>query len=247
MPSDWDSSLFGLRIGRLVPGADERTNIEQVAVLDRSSFDCVWVDLALEAAPLLHRWSDLGAHPVDVRIELALSLAGRRSDPPPASVEAPTSWAEHDRHALVSLAIEQSAWSRLARDPAFAAAVPRMYERWVGNVFSGHDEALVWREGGRIVGMLTTRPEPPIAWLELLDVHADGRGRGIGGALVREFLRRAALAGHREARVRTQLRNAAAIRTYERAGFAFSHATFVLHWWSTERSGRAGEQSFERA
>ena len=109
-----------------------------------------------------------------------------------------------DCGAVTALAGDQAAWSRFARDPALAGAVAGLYRTWVGHAFTG----------------------------ELIDVSAARRSHGTGLALVRAFLARAANASHSQARVRTQLRNTVAIRTYERAGFTLSRIGFVLHWWT---------------
>lgn len=230
-PMEWDSSFFGKRIGRLLPDPDSSTDLDAVSHLDRSSFDCVFVELDVDAAHLLHRWSSLGARLVDVRLELSAPVKSLVAHTPSRSIEVIEEWSSDDRNAAIELAEDLSAWSRFARDPAFADSAARMYRKWIGMAFSGAHEALVWREQGRIAGILTSRLEPDAAWLELLDVNEGHRGRGIGLALVNAFLARAGTTARPVARVRTQLRNAGALRTYERAGFGLSRATLVLHWW----------------
>lgn len=232
VPAEWDSAFFGLRIGRLVPDAQEGTDLDAVARLDRSHFDCVWIDLDVASSHLLDRWSALGARMVDARVEFTRPLDQADASIGPLDVEAVTRWSDGDRAAVTALAVEQSGWSRLARDPAFAGSVERLYETWVTKAFTGEHQAFVRREAGAVVGMLTGKQDGDVAWIELLDVDAEHRGRGIGAALVREFLERARAEGRREARVRTQLRNLPAIRTYERAGFTLDRVTLVLHWWS---------------
>lgn len=226
-----DSRFFGARLGRLVPDADEHTDLEAVARLDRSAFDCVFVEIGVEAIGELHRWQDLGARVVDARIELSTPLEHPVAAAP-SSIETVVAWTPEDREAVTALAVDQAAWSRFARDPAFAGAVAGMYRTWVGHAFTGELDALVQRDGGRIVGMLMSEVKDGVPWIELIDVSAAHRGHGTGLALVRAFLARAANTGHSQARVRTQLRNTVAIRTYERAGFTLSRIGFVLHWWT---------------
>ena len=81
-----DSRFFGAPLGRLVPDADERTDLEAVARLDRSPLDCVFVGIGVEAIGELHRWQDLGARVVDGRIELSTPL-GRPAAAAPSSIE----------------------------------------------------------------------------------------------------------------------------------------------------------------
>lgn len=228
---EWDSSFFGKRIGRLQPDSDSSTDLDAVARLDRSSFDCVFVELDVDAAHLLDLWSSLGARVVDVRLELSALVGNTLAHTPSRPIEVVGEWSSSDREAATALAEDLSTWSRFARDPAFADSAARMYRSWIGMAFSGEHETLVWREQGRIAGILTSKLEPDAAWLELLDVHEGHRGRGIGLALVNAFLARAGATTPRVAKVRTQLRNTGAVRTYERAGFGLSRATLVLHWW----------------
>ena len=228
---EWDSSFFRKRIGRLRPDPDSSTDLDAVARLDRSSFDCVFVELDAAAAHLLDRWSSLGAQVVDVRLELSARVGDEVAHTSSSLVEVIGKWSSSDREAATALAEDLSTWSRFARDPAFADSAARMYRNWIGMAFSGEHETLAWRDQGRIAGILTSKLEPDAVWLELLDVNDGYRGRGIGLALVNAFLARAVATKRPVARVRTQLRNTGAVRTYERAGFGLSRATLVLHWW----------------
>jgi ribosomal protein S18 acetylase RimI-like enzyme len=82
---------------------------------------------------------------------------------------------------------------------------------------------LVARRGDRIVGALTLAlfriPTGVRAWIE--DVVVDGaeRGTGVGAALTREALRRAAEAGARTVDLTSRPSREAANRLYQRLGF----------------------------
>lgn len=81
------------------------------------------------------------------------------------------------------------------------------------------------------MGALLTFVTEPDARIELLVVDRGRRSRGVGPRLARAFLNAAAAAGRERATVRTQLRNGAALRAYERAGFVIREVTMILHWW----------------
>lgn len=78
-------------------------------------------------------------------------------------------------------------------------------------------------EAGRIVGSLTLvvfrAPTGPRAWIEDVVVDDDVRGLGIGSALVREALTRAASAGARSVDLTSRPSRREANRLYVRLGF----------------------------
>lgn len=233
-PLPWDSEFFGRRIGRLRPEAPlDRVTPETI---DRSAFDCIYVELDAAGPYDLDSWERVGARLIDTRVELAAALDGLPlSSDRSAAIEEVRTWSERDRSAARELAADLSRWSRFGLDPAFSGRAAAMYDRWIGQAFEGAHRTLVWRESGQIAGLLTFEIDGATAWIELLVVHHRYRGHGIGLALVRTFLTVARDAAASTARVRTQLRNSGAIVTYERAGLAVDRTTKVLHWWS-ERS-----------
>jgi len=228
----WDSAFFSKRIGRLRPDPDRETDLRRVADLDRSGFDCLYVELDVAAADLLDRWLALGARVMDVRAELSAVVGEAAPVAAASEVEGLSVWSESDRQDAAALAEDLSRWSRFARDPALRDSAARLYGHWLELAISGAHEALVWRAGGHIVGLLTFRSEADDAWIELLDIHESHRGQGIALALMRAFLARAHRDGRTRANVRTQLRNLRAVHAYERAGFRIGRVTLVLHWWS---------------
>lgn len=82
---------------------------------------------------------------------------------------------------------------------------------------------LVARLDGSIVGMLVLvlfrLPTGMRAWIEDVVVDTAARGRGVGEALNREALRRAAEAGARSVDLTSRPSRDAAVRLYERLGF----------------------------
>lgn len=173
----------------------------------------------------------MGARPIDVRVELDASTDRISAANPVNSVEPIYVWRPRDERAARHLAASLSRWSRFALDPGFAPSAGALYDRWIELVFSGSHEALAWRDAGEIAGLLTFRLASEAAWIELLVVDEARQGRGIASTLIAAFLSLARERGHDLARVKTQLRNTAALRSYERAGFAIRRATLVLHWW----------------
>ena len=227
---DWDSDFFGRQIGRLRPVAGASPS--SATLPDRSEFECVYVELPVSALGTLSAWADVGAVLTDIRADLSIPIVadpvrGRDRE----GVELIATWDAADREAAVRLAEDLSVWSRFALDPKLARYATELYRRWIGLAFEGANETLVSRGVPGIEGLLTFVRRPPEAVIELLVVADASRGRGIGSSLMQAFLGTASASGYATARVRTQLRNLSALRTYERAGFGIEAATLVLHWW----------------
>jgi len=225
----WDSEFFGMRIGRVQFGQD---SVDPQIAAEMQSYDCVYVEMDVALIRSLPSWLELGARPIDVRIELRVDLRRFVASAPHERVEAVGSWGTDDRVAASALVKLLSAESRFRLDPRFAPRVEDLYGRWLQRAFSGADNGLVWREHGEVVGLLTYRIEGSDAWLELLAVSSNMRGGGIGTALTNAFLLQAQGGNSRTARVRTHLRNLAAVRVYESAGFRMERCLLVLHRWT---------------
>jgi ribosomal protein S18 acetylase RimI-like enzyme len=82
---------------------------------------------------------------------------------------------------------------------------------------------LIARDGEEILGMCTLAtfviPSGVRSWIEDVVVDEHARGRGIGGALVNEAVRLAALAGARSVDLTSRPEREAANRLYQQLGF----------------------------
>ena len=111
------------------------------------------------------------------------------------------------------------------REPGDRAAVEPFLARWHSAVVARNGvlerplehPALVACRGERLIGVLTYILDGPEG--EILTLHADERGGGVGSALVEEVVRIAARAGCRRLRVVTTNDNVDALRFYQRRGF----------------------------
>ena len=89
----------------------------------------------------------------------------------------------------------------------------------------------VWREGDADLGMVRGAPhdgDAEAAYLISMWVAPEGRGRGIGGALVAEVVTWARRHGFRRLVLDVAAQNAWARRLYERCGFVATGATGTL-------------------
>ena len=132
-------------------------------------------------------------------------------------------------------------YSRFHLDPAFARAEATAVKRaWLEEYLAGRRADRVWvaLDRGRPVGFLgrcrRVEDKRRVGVLDLMAVRPSHRGRGVGRALVRRFVRDSA-ADCDLLRVGTQAANAPSLRLYGACGFSVRGAQFVVH---AHRGGR---------
>jgi dTDP-4-amino-4,6-dideoxy-D-galactose acyltransferase len=134
-----------------------------------------------------------------------------------------------DAPALLEIAERHYGVSRFHLDPRVPGEVAARIKRdWLQAYLDGErgERLLAVRTGDRALGFLAVlAAEPGVAVIDLIAVHGDHRGAGLGGALVAHLVREA---GDR-VRVGTQVANVAALRFYERLGFTILETRFVMH------------------
>ena len=79
-----------------------------------------------------------------------------------------------DYHEVAELWTEVGMWPHVAEDQ----------EWFAGMLARNPDCALVWREGGRVIGTVVGAWDGLRGWIYRLAVTESARGRGIGGALL---------------------------------------------------------------
>lgn len=112
-------------------------------------------------------------------------------------------------------------------DASFAAAAdyePETFETFRAQHLAAHDLdpelSRVAERGGRVAGFLLamSRDDTGVGYVDILAVHPDHQGHGIGTALLRDAFRRFAAAGLREAQLSVASDNPRARALYERTG-----------------------------
>ncbi len=126
-------------------------------------------------------------------------------------------------------------YSRFHLDPSFPAeAANRIKREWIRSYCEGRrgECLLVARQSGRVTGFLAVLSADiggkTTAVIDLIAVDAGSRGRGVGAALVRYFVRNWC-ARAEVLRVGTQIANVVSLRLYHQCGFAMVDASYVLH------------------
>ena len=176
----------------------------------------------------LERFLAAGFRIVDTNVTLecaSAQYAGAResADVRPAAVS--------DREPVLEIAASAFRWSRFHRDPRFSRALADHVKRaWAENCLDGRrgDEVLVVLHNGAPAGFLAALKTGSVAVVDLVAVHPQRQGGGLGEALTQAFAARWASRAER-LRVGTQLANTAALRLYQRLGFRVAEAKHVLH------------------
>ena len=142
---------------------------------------------------------------------------------------------EEDGPALRAIAARAFRYDRFHADPDIPPErADALHATWIENSCKGYADAVLVAEGDGVPrGFVTCRlgrrterlPACLPAGIELIATDPAARGRGIGAALVRGAVRWCAGNGATFVGVSTQARNTSAVRLYQRAGFAYRHAS----------------------
>ncbi len=224
----WDTEFWGVRIARV--GGDTMT-AARAAELDAwaaaNEVACLCL-LAGEQASTAHAAEDAGFRLMDVRVGLARAAAPVADDP---RVRA---FAPGDLTALRAIARTSHGATRFYSDPRFPdERCHDLYDVWITRSAAEGwaDAVFVAEQAGRPAGYLSVHAGEGRASIGLVAVAAEARGSGLGAALVERAVGWAAAQELGEIGVVTQGRSAAALRVYERAGFAVETLGFWFHKW----------------
>ena len=183
--------------------------------------------------PVVQALVDLGFVPVDVAITLVRGTEPAQVRSPGGVVLTPAAPEHHD--AVVDVAGAAFRWTRFHLDPGIADAdADRIKREWVRNCLAGMrgigvQVALV---DGVVAGFLATLAarwqERESRVIDLVAVHPEHQGRGVGGALVDAFIREHGPAAEVLV-VGTQAANIGSLALYESRGFRVAQTQYVLH------------------
>lgn len=188
-----------------------------------------------------------GFHLVDERLTLACGIAGDRADASVPGIELRPGRMQ-DLRELEAIARVSHSESRYYNDPGFPrAGCDSLYSTWIRRSLEGTiaDIVFVPVVDGEPAGYVTCKRDAESAkngWIGLLGVGPKARGRGVGGALVRQAIGWFQEAGVQEVLVVTQGRNQAAKRLYGRCGFLTRDTGRWYHKWYGSSAARDRDQ-----
>ncbi|PCJ99947.1 MAG: hypothetical protein COA45_03800 [Zetaproteobacteria bacterium] len=133
-----------------------------------------------------------------------------------------------DKDSVRQIAGEAFSLTRFHADPCIDNAMAdQIKSDWAGNYFSGDrgDEMLVAEKGGQVIGFNQILIRDGVAIIDLIAVKTSAQGQGVGKAMMAKLQER-----YDTLRVGTQLVNKSSIALYEKMGFCFEKAHYVLHY-----------------
>ena len=217
----WDTSFFGLTVGR-VPVVDARDVDSALTEARERSVACLYVVVRGAEAEATAAAVRAGGILTALRLELQHDgkLAPGR---PPGTVRRAVA---EDAGWIAELATALAPASRFAQDERFPPQrIEEMYRIWALNDLRD-GEVFVDTTGER--GLLALSKRPPMLAVDLVYVTGAARGTGLGRDLLEAAIAEADGAG---LSVATDARNVQAVRFYESAGFRAHSLEAVLHLW----------------
>jgi dTDP-4-amino-4,6-dideoxy-D-galactose acyltransferase len=227
---DWDSEFWGAPIGRVEGGVLDE---ERLRAVDKwaaaNDVACVYFLAESSDAPSAHVAEDGGFRLMDLRVELRRPAAGDET----TGELRPASPADPD--ALRAIARASHGVTRFYADPNFPDdRCDDLYDTWISRSLEGWaDEVLVAEVDGRPVGYVSCHLDRAAGAgsIGLIAVDEVARGGGVGLTLSRGAVAWCRERGAQKMSVVTQGRNAAALRTFQRAGFLVDSVGLWFHKW----------------
>lgn len=229
---DWDSAFFGFPIAQVTAHRlDEQALDAAVEACRARGIRCAYLLLDGDDAHGSELAQAAGFVLRDVRTTLERCVEPADAARPAAPGVASAGPQQHAAlEAVARAAFEQT---RFTADPGFAPERCRdLYAAFLRRGLGGAPERIVLADPAAR-GFVACRLDAVerTGAIELIAVAAEGRGRGLGGALVDAALGAFAAAGLHRATVVTQAANVASQRMYQRAGFRTCEVGLWLHRW----------------
>lgn len=230
---EWDSRFFGKTIARVTgPRLDPALASQIDAWAQANRVDCLYFLAAVDDPQTARAAEDAGYHLTDIRVTLEHRLAGPFTPPGQYPQIRPAHPADID--ALRAISRNNHRDSRFYYDGHFdREKCDELYAIWIEKSVRGSaDQVLVWQEAGRAVAYVTGKLLPDGSGsVDLVGVHPDWQGRGIGLKLTKQLLAWFHQQGAPRVTVVTQGRNIGAQVLYQRCGFVSLSTELWYHKW----------------
>lgn len=230
---DWDSRFFGKIIGRVTGSKLTPELAAQINDWSKANrLDCLYFLSAATDKITTQTAENDGYHLTDIRVTLEHHL--RDQIIPDNNSPHIRQAKEDDIDPLRSISRNNHRDSRFYYDGHFdLEKCDELYAVWIEKSVRGAaDHVLVWDEAGRAVAYVTGKLLPNgDGSVELVGVHPDWQGKGIGYQLTRQLLAWFHHQGVNRITVVTQGRNIGAQVLYQRSGFVTCSIELWYHKW----------------
>lgn len=239
VPLPWDSSFFGLRIGRLTrPRLSPHALSEALHWCESHDIDCLYFLADSDHQETVQLAEATSFRFVDIR--LTLTLSNFPEGPREGLGQGVRLFAEPDLDALKAIARESHADSRFYFDGAFPKErCEALFETWIERSCQGWAKAVFVAElNGAVVGYCTCHIEGGIGSIGLIALASRAQGQSLGRNLIAAAISYVRQQGISRLEVVTQGRNVQAQRLYHKSGFVTDSVKLWYHKWFLEaRSG----------
>jgi len=227
VPQPFEEALLGMLVWRVtVDGAARPDDVAALAVSVRVEGVGLAMCRLADGDPAIPLFMAAGFRVVEVLLTHQAPLEAAAEVPAGIRVAS-----EADIAACRAIAAASFRFDRFHADPAIDdSAADAQKAQWIENAVRGRaDTVLVAETDGAVSGFNACHLRGETAVIDLIAVHPEAQGRGIGHTLVAGAF--AHYAGRaRVLQVGTQEDNRASRRLYERFGFAPVTRQVTLHW-----------------
>lgn len=227
---EWDSNLFGLKVGSVSQLNTERLEQELKNAISEK-YNLIYFFTAADCFVPNEILYKHNGKLVDRKVLYALEL----SEQPVVNVGKTKRFTKSEvSKDLLQLAYESGKYSRFKLDNNFAPEVfVEMYKLWIVNSVNGQiaDRIYVVNNNMKIAAMVTLKEKSDTLQIGLMATAVDSTGNGFGKQLINRAQQTAIELGLNSIEVPTQYENTQACRFYEACGFQQKSITNIYHFW----------------
>jgi len=228
----WDSSFFGLRIGRLKGGhLSEPLLAEALDWCGSQEIDCLYFLADSNHAETIRLAEYNAFQLVDIRV--ALTLVPSPEENQHAMANGIRLFKEADLDCLKAIARQSHSDSRFYFDGRFPKErCDDLFETWIERSCQGWAAAVFVGElDGAVAGYCSCHFEGDAGSIGLMAIAPQAQGRSLGRCLVGAAISYAKSRGISRLNVVTQGRNVRAQRLYQKCGFVTESVRLWYHKW----------------
>ena len=230
----WDSDFFGLNVGRYKGKTLRKSQTKKfLKEAEKRKFDCVYVFLdpsdyesVAEAGENKFFLSDIRSVYELPKMELNKSKGSLLTHSVLSSEDG------REKEEVIKMSKKLSSASRFYFDPIFRNKAKEIYAIWAEKIINNKNGAVILNSRkGRIVGFTGCELDKGVGEIVLVYVGEKFRGQGFGEEVVKNGVEWLIKNKAKKIMVKTQVRNVAANRLYQKAGFRVAENNLIYHVW----------------